>query len=159
MSRLTYILITLFVIFLSSKIESSAQSWIDSPCEIQKIADDHINITINKSDNEGITVLQVTDLHLGDKGKWRDDINTFRRINRLVEMYNPDLLALTGDVFAGKDMAAIVIRHFDELERPWLYVFGNHDAEGESKEKVWYEEDDGSTYEAFVEMGNIEASL
>ena len=125
MSRLTYLWITLLALFLSSQIESSAQS------RIEKIASDQINITINKSDTEGIGILQVTDLHLGGKGKWKDDINTFRRINRLVEMYDPDLLALTGDVFAGKEMAAIVIRHFDELERPWLYVFGNHDAEGD----------------------------
>jgi len=266
MNRLINLSITVLGILLFSQIESSAQS------HIQKIADDQINITLEKTDIEWISILQVTDLHLGGKGKWNDDINTFRRINRLVEMYNPDLLALTGDVFSGKDMAAIVIRHFDEPERPWLYVFGNHDAEGdidrdgiydafsnskwgvlgfhdsnspagrkydycvdvklegepgpnwqiygfdtgphegvkaiqpdqlewykdksqvskddygtmvraisifhipfiqyqylwddksipkegESREKVWYEEDDGSTYQAFVDVGNIEATF
>ncbi len=122
---LTYISITVLGILLFSQLESSAQS------HIQKIADDQINIIIERSDIEGISILQVTDLHLGGKGKWKDDINTFRRINCLVEMYKPDLLALTGDVFSGGEMAAIVIRHFDELERPWLYVFGNHDAEGD----------------------------
>ena len=266
MSRHIYMTITIFVFLLGSQIESSAQS------RIEKIASDQINIIIDSCENEGISILQLTDLHLGGKGKWHDDINTFRRINRLVEMYDPDLLALTGDVFAGKEMAAIVIRNFDELQRPWLYVFGNHDAEGnidrdgiydlfskskwgvlgfhnsispagrkydycldiqlvgesvplwqiygldtgphegvkaiqpdqiewykdksqvskdeygtmvraisifhipfiqyqylwddktihkegESKEKVWYEKDDGSTYRAFVEVGNIEATF
>ena len=124
MSRTTSISIAVFVIFLFSQAESSAQS------RIQKVNDDQIDITIYNVDYEGVSILQVTDLHLGGKGKWHDDINTFRRINRLVEMYDPDLLALTGDVFGGKEMAAIVIRHFDELQRPWLYVFGNHDAEG-----------------------------
>ena len=124
MSRHIYMTITIFVFLLGSQIESSAQS------RIEKIASDQINIIIDSCENEGISILQLTDLHLGGKGKWHDDINTFRRINRLVEMYDPDLLALTGDVFAGKEMAAIVIRNFDELQRPWLYVFGNHDAEG-----------------------------
>jgi 3',5'-cyclic AMP phosphodiesterase CpdA len=266
MSRTGYLWLVVWVLLLSSQIESPAQS------HIEKIASDQISITIDSFTNESISILQLTDLHLGGKGKWKDDINTFRRINRLVEMYDPDLLALTGDVFAGKEMSAIVIRHFDELQRPWLYVFGNHDAEGdidrdgiydvfseslwgilgyhkdsslagrkydycvdislkgesnplwqiygldtgpheevkaiqpgqvawykdksqegkdkygtmpraisifhipfiqyqylwddisihkegESREKVWYEEDDGSTYEAFVEVGNIEATF
>lgn len=266
MKRTTYITILILGIFILSQKESSAQT------HILKIADDQINIIITRTDIEGISILQFTDLHLGGKGKWKDDINTFRRINRLVEMYNPDLIALTGDVLSGREMTAIVIRHFDELERPWLYVYGNHDAEGnfdhdeiynaisnsrwgvlgfhkdtspagrkydycvdiklagesipkwqiygldtgphegvkaiqpgqiqwykdksqeskgdygtmvraisifhipfiqyqylwndtsiskqgESLEKVWYEEDDGSTYEAFVEVGNIEATF
>ena len=266
MKKTTYITILILGIFILSQKESSAQT------HILKIADDQINIIITRTDIEGISILQFTDLHLGGKGKWKDDINTFRRINRLVEMYNPDLIALTGDVLSGREMTAIVIRHFDELERPWLYVYGNHDAEGnfdhdeiynaisnskwgvlgfhkdtspagrkydycvdiklagenipkwqiygldtgphegvkaiqpgqiqwykdksqeskgdygtmvraisifhipfiqyqylwndtsiskqgESLEKVWYEEDDGSTYEAFVEVGNIEATF
>lgn len=124
MKRITYITITLLGILLFSQPESSAQTLI------HKISEDQINITIEKSDTGGINILQFTDLHLGGKGKWKDDINTFRRINRLVEMYNPDLIALTGDVLSGREMTAIVIRHFDELGRPWLYVYGNHDAKG-----------------------------
>lgn len=266
MSRTGYLWLALAAVFLTFQLESTAQS------SIEKIASDQISIIIDSSDSEGITMLQLTDLHLGGPGKWKDDINTFRRINRLVQMYDPDLLALTGDVFAGKAMADILVRHFDELQRPWVYVFGNHDAEGdidrdgiyevfskshwgilgyhedksvkgrkydycvdislkgesiprwqiygldtgphegvkaiqpgqiawykdksqeskeaydampraisifhipfiqyqylwddkslpkegESREKVWYEEDDGSTYEAFVEVGNIEATF
>ena len=100
MIRLSYLSTTVLALFLSSQIESSAQS------RIEKIASDQFCITINSSDNEGISMLQLTDLHLGGKDKWKDDSTTFRRIKRLVEMYNPDLLALTGDVFAGKEMDA-----------------------------------------------------
>ena len=49
---LTYLLITVPGILLFSQIESSAQS------HIQKIADDQINITIERSDIEGISILQ-----------------------------------------------------------------------------------------------------
>lgn len=266
MSRINYLWLTVLALLLAFQLEASAQS------TIEKTASDQINIIIDSSDSEGISILQLTDLHLGGQGKWKDDINTFRRIIRLVEMHDPDLLALTGDVFAGKAMADILVRHFDELQRPWVYVFGNHDAEGdidrdgiydvfskshwgilgyhpdssavgrkydycvdislkgdsiprwqiygldtgphegvkaiqpgqiewykeksqeseaaygtmpraisifhipfiqyqylwtdktlpkegESREKVWYEADDGSTYEAFVEVGNIEATF
>ncbi len=125
MSRISYIWLAVTALFLTLQPELAAQS------SIEKIASDRINIIIDSSDNEGISILQLTDLHLGGKGKWKDDSTTFRRIKRLVEMYNPDLLALTGDVFSGKKMAALVVRHFDELQCPWLYVFGNHDAEGD----------------------------
>lgn len=124
MSRIYYLWLALLALFLAFQVEASAQN------SIEKTASDQINIIIDRAESDGISMLQLTDLHLGGPGKWKDDINTFRRINRLVEMYDPDLLALTGDVFAGKEMSAIVVRHFDELQRPWLYVFGNHDAEG-----------------------------
>ena len=96
MSRINYLWLALLALFLTFQVEASAQS------SIEKTASDQINIIIDSSDSEGIRMLQLTDLHLGGQGKWKDDINTFRRINRLVEMYDPDLLALTGDVFAGK---------------------------------------------------------
>ena len=47
MSRLTYLWITLLALFLSSQVESSAQS------RIEKIAGNQTNITINISDTEG----------------------------------------------------------------------------------------------------------
>jgi len=133
MSRISYIWLAAIALLLSFQVEASAQS------TIEKTASDQISILIDSFNNESISLLQLTDLHLGGKGKWKDDINTFRRINRLVEMHDPDLLALTGDVFAGKAMADIVIRHFDELQRPWIYVFGNHDADGDLDRDGIYE--------------------
>ncbi len=100
-----------------------------------RLADDHFEIVVQSREHVPVKILQVTDLHLGTPGKWNDDLVTFRRIKRLVEMYDPDIIAVTGDLFTGAKpfgslLAAFAVEFFDGLERPWLYVFGNHDPEG-----------------------------
>ena len=50
-------------------------------------------------------------------------------------MYDPHFIFVTGDLFTGEKpygslLAAYAVHFFDELERPWFYVFGNHDPEG-----------------------------
>ncbi len=103
---------------------------------IKQLADDKFEIEISRPSSP-IKILQVTDLHLGstDEGKWEKDIITFRRIKQLVDTYNPDMIAITGDLLTGEKpfgslLCASVVNFFDGLERPWLYVFGNHDPEG-----------------------------
>lgn len=103
--------------------------------KIIKISDDQFEIRLNDAKADEIRILQVTDLHLGKKGFWKQDLTSFRRIRRLTEMYNPHLIAVTGDLFTGEKyfgslLAAFAVEFFDSLERPWLYVFGNHDPEG-----------------------------
>lgn len=104
---------------------------------ITKRADDRFAIELDRASDSPITILQVTDLHIGstDEGKWKKDIISFRRIKKLVETHNPDMIAITGDLFTGEKpfgalLAAYAVNFFDGLERPWLYVFGNHDPEG-----------------------------
>ena len=99
-----------------------------------KEADDYFTIQLPDSINS-IRILQITDTHFGKDGFWKQDLTTFKRIKRLVEMYDPHLLALTGDILTGgkKDphiLSAFMINFFDSLKRPWLFVFGNHDPEG-----------------------------
>ncbi len=106
-----------------------------SQSTIQKVADDHWIIRISHSRVEPISILQVTDLHLGKAGFWRQDQTTFRRIRRLVEIHDPDLLLVTGDLLTGEKpfgslLALTAAEFFDNLNRPWIYVFGNHDPEG-----------------------------
>lgn len=100
-----------------------------------RLADDHFEIVVQDNDRSPVKILQVTDLHLGTPGKWKDDLMTFKRIEKLVEMYDPDIIAVTGDLFTGTKpfgslLAAFAVEFFDGLQRPWLYVFGNHDPEG-----------------------------
>ena len=107
----------------------SAQSFV------RQIESDYFEVTINQSHLDSIKILQVTDMHLGSRGHWKDDLNTFNRIAKLVDMYNPHFIFVTGDLFTGEKpygslLASSTVRFFDELNRPWFYVFGNHDPEG-----------------------------
>jgi 3',5'-cyclic AMP phosphodiesterase CpdA len=102
---------------------------------IRKTADDHFEVMLNRSSAAPVTALQVTDLHLGKKDFWKQDLTTFKRIRRLVEMHNPDLIFVTGDLLTGEKyfgslLAAFAVEFFDSLQRPWFYTFGNHDVEG-----------------------------
>ena len=102
---------------------------------IRRLESDQFEIVLEESKSDSIKILQVTDLHLGSRGHWQDDLNTFRRIKRLVKMYDPQLIFITGDLFTGEKpygslLAAYAVHFFDELERPWFYTFGNHDPEG-----------------------------
>jgi len=72
---------------------------------------------------------------MGSKGYWQDDLRTYNRIKRLVKMYDPHLIFVTGDLFTGDKpygslLAAYAVHFFDELQRPWFYVYGNHDPQG-----------------------------
>lgn len=121
-------LLTIMLISLSS-VEINAQS------RIYRHADDHFEIVLNDVNADSIRIIQVTDLHLGSTGHWRDDLRTLSRIKRLVKMYDPHFVFVTGDLFTGEKpygslLAAYAVHFFDELKRPWFYVFGNHDAQG-----------------------------
>lgn len=120
----------LFVLFISYSHAFGQRS-------IKKVSDDKFEIEIDRDNNSPITILQVTDLHLGGtgEGKWEKDLITLQRIRKLVETHNPDMIAITGDLFTGEKpfgalLASYAVNFFDGLDRPWLYVFGNHDPEG-----------------------------
>ena len=121
-------IIVVFFMFLGF-INNDAQSVIQRPEE------DHFKITIQNLDSDSVRILQVTDLHMGSRGHWLDDLRTYNRIKRLVKMYDPHFIFVTGDLFTGEKpygslLAAYAVHFFDELERPWFYVYGNHDPEG-----------------------------
>jgi len=103
--------------------------------KVHKLANDHYEIIFDDEAQDSISILQVTDLHLGNIGCWKKDFTCVRRIKKLVKMYQPDMIAITGDLFTGnKDgrEASVVFaaQFFDDLGVPWVYVHGNHDPEG-----------------------------
>jgi len=121
----------IFFLFFISIYHTYGQS------TIRKISDDRFEVEITRDNNLPVTILQVTDLHLGGtgEGKWKKDLITFQRIRKLVETYNPDMIAITGDLLTGEKpfgalLAAYAMNFFDSFKRPWMYVFGNHDPEG-----------------------------
>jgi 3',5'-cyclic AMP phosphodiesterase CpdA len=122
-------LLTIILVWPCFSLNVFAQSLI------RRIESDQFEIVMENSNSDSIRILQVTDLHLGSRGHWRDDLNTFHRVKRLVKMYDPHFIFITGDLFTGEKpygnlLAAYAVHFFDELDRPWLYVFGNHDPEG-----------------------------
>lgn len=126
MKNSSFLLIILLILF---SLEGFGQR------VVHRISDDHFEIIIQGSESVPVRILQVTDLHLGTVGKWKDDLISFKRIKRLIEMYDPDIIAVTGDLFTGEKpfgslLVAFAVSFFDGLERPWLYTFGNHDPEG-----------------------------
>lgn len=101
---------------------------------IQQSSSEHYEITLNTKTNS-LTCLQVTDLHIGNKGSWKKDFQAFRRIKKWVDLHDPDFIIITGDLFTGQKESheytvAFAVQFFDDLARPWIYVFGNHDPEG-----------------------------
>jgi 3',5'-cyclic AMP phosphodiesterase CpdA len=116
------------ILFLFCSLASFGQTIIQPK-------NDYFEITLDKQDNDPVRVLQVTDLHIGSTGFWKQDLISIKRIKRLVEMHDPDIIAITGDLFTGEKpygslLAAFAVQFFDGLDRPWLYTFGNHDPEG-----------------------------
>ncbi len=103
--------------------------------EVRRDADDHFEVILNRTDDRPISILQVTDLHLGKMDFWKQDLTTCRRVRRLVETHHPDMIVITGDLLTGEKyfgslLAAYAVDFFDSLKTPWLYAFGNHDPEG-----------------------------
>ncbi len=128
MKKIFYAAVMTVYVFLFS-------AGINAQPVIQRLEDDHFKITVQNLDTDSIRILQVTDLHLGSRGHWRDDLRTYNRIKRLVKMYDPNFIFITGDLFTGEKpygslLAAYAVHFFDELERPWFYVYGNHDPQG-----------------------------
>lgn len=85
-------------------------------------------------ENGDFTVLQFTDTHF-TTGISFSDINTLRKMEKLTEKYDPDLVVVSGDMLDdgndGKYNKAYVLRTvaeiFEEQDQYWSYVPGNND--------------------------------
>jgi len=102
---------------------------------ITKLADDQYQIHFSDEPKDSIRILQLTDLHLGNPNAHRQNFQTTKRIKKFVELLNPDVLAITGDLYTGKkvDREYLIVfatQYLDDLNRPWFFTFGNHDPEG-----------------------------
>ncbi|MFN8605916.1 MAG: metallophosphoesterase [Vulcanimicrobiota bacterium] len=86
------------------------------------------------SDPSHVRLLQFTDLHFYQK-PWRKDLDGRTRddMRRLVDLYAPDLLLITGDLWNNNPMHCggyyleQCLEMVVALGRPWLFVWGNHD--------------------------------
>ena len=81
-------------------------------------------LSTNYHDN--YRILQLTDLHLGDKDN--QDLH-YKFLDLTIRDANADFIVITGDVFtfASQDTAKRLFAFLDSYEKPWSLVFGNHD--------------------------------
>ncbi|MGD9909721.1 MAG: metallophosphoesterase family protein [Candidatus Izemoplasmatales bacterium] len=85
---------------------------------------------IEINERNDFKILQLTDLHLMNLPA--DNI-TFDLIQKLVKKTDPDLIIITGDMTMCQHQD-ILDRYLqvlmDKMNKPWTFVFGNHDEEG-----------------------------
>lgn len=85
------------------------------------------------------TIVQFTDLHLGEAigEEAIKDLQTCRLMEHIIDMERPDLVVITGDLIwslSVSDPLEAIQRAVAPVQAsgvPWVFVFGNHDAEGE----------------------------
>lgn len=80
--------------------------------------------------NESLKILQLTDLHLGNKSPTVAQ-QTLDLVTRLVNSDNYDIVVITGDQTYSYTQAPYYYTKLAETmeacETPWTFVFGNHD--------------------------------
>lgn len=91
-----------------------------------------------KSDGS-FKILQLTDLHLTSGGTYKQDNETLRWLEEVLDSVKPDLVELTGDIVGGgvkgRNAGLLAVANiFEKREIYWAYTFGNHDGEHSSKE-------------------------
>lgn len=90
-----------------------------------------------KAEDTVFQVLQITDVHIQNDEK--KDQKAFKTISAMVETARPDLIVVTGDITSEKEnMPAFetFCTFMENLEIPWAFTFGNHDAEGDASKQA-----------------------
>lgn len=86
---------------------------------------------VEKDSDRDFVILQFTDTHVQSASHGEREV--FPVMKQWVEQVNPDMIVLTGDgvngTADGNDMKAL-IRAMNSYEKPWAYVFGNHEKDG-----------------------------
>lgn len=96
---------------------------------------DTIKIDLKK---DNIKIMQLTDVHL-TYGFDALDKKTYRLIDKLIEVENPDIIIITGDLFMtlyAKPVFKKFIKFIDSYDIPWSLTFGNHESEFHSMESI-----------------------
>lgn len=82
---------------------------------------------------------QFTDLHL-DASDMKEFNRTMDCIKTVVEMENPDIAIITGDVITGEPAISgweKFTEAMDKMNIPFIVTMGNHDAEYDSKDHIY----------------------
>ena len=123
------------------------------PSSEREIEVDYENLVIYVPAERNIRVAQFADLHLSKESAGGYSNNkeerTFAFMRQIVNETDPDLIVLTGDNLFGtstiNEMTGLenlqrLINVMESLERPYMFVYGNHDSEeltkGSSKKEL-----------------------
>ena len=124
---------------------------------------------VEVADVEAVRILQLTDIHffcdrdtLGEEA----DQKTLEDFKRLIDLHQPDVLALTGDLWhdnpenRGGEFADWAVEKVSALGIPWLFTWGNHDElDDYAAAQVLLTESKGSLYRGGNSGGNYEVTL
>lgn len=82
------------------------------------------------------TLLQITDLHLAERYFLK--VSQLKRLRRLIDSVNPDLIVNTGDFFCRRRLLhpRLIVKLFTSIigkDYPWTFAWGNHDCEAFQK--------------------------
>ena len=91
-------------------------------------------LTLSMERGKEFKIVQFADLHFGTEGEQfhnADEARTVAFMEHLAETEKPDLIVLSGDnmMNGGVEGAKELVRMMDSLQTPYIFVFGNHDAE------------------------------
>lgn len=94
------------------------------------------------------TILQITDIHLGDIKDWNNgvrgpeqDSKTYEALETFISVQEADLILLTGDNLHANPIDDNATAYYDILGEfmeshaiPWGFIFGNHDDSADDDE-------------------------
>ena len=88
--------------------------------------------------NKVLRIAHMADIHFGIEGKdWHNDkvLRTKKYIEYIVKTENPDLIVCSGDNILATGTTGLkeFIDFMDTFKTPWMFVYGNHDAESWQK--------------------------
>lgn len=80
---------------------------------------------------DGLRIVQFTDLHF-TYGNDANDRRTYRLLEKITRVENPDLIVITGDLTLspfGPKLFSSFYGFMEKLDTPWTFVFGNHETD------------------------------
>lgn len=97
-----------------------------SACAKSGVNHDISEYILETSYSDDYRILQLTDIHLGDKDNYQTH---FDFMDLTIEKAHPNMIIVTGDLFtfASKSTAKRLFEFIDSHNVPWTVTFGNHD--------------------------------
>ena len=138
--------------------------------------EDIVDFILEIEEDREIRILQLTDTQIIDAGQCRTEdrlnstakqrwatntieSNCFNYIRDTIEMTNPDLILITGDIIYGEfddtgESLLKLTRFMDSFKIPWAPIFGNHENES-TKGVDWQCEVLENAEYSFFKRGNV----